>query len=417
MAPGWLIIADDLTGAADCAVAFAKRRLTARVVWGDYLDTILEPPLALAIDSGSRVLDAPAAYAKHAELLRQHRSEGVRVFKKIDSTLRGNPADEIAGLLDVMRAQSPDTRLVVAPAFPATGRVTRGARVHVHGVPLEFTEFWPSGADPARADVVQLLETVGIPAVSVPLEKIRSRGFELPPGPKAVVCDAETESDLDVIAAACVGPHPVLLVGSAGLAHSIARRISPEAGLRARPIQVSPTRHGALIVAGSQAQATRVALHELESLSGIERLTLTAHSVEQPQNTTEAIEARLELLQAIADGKDLVVDFVLPESARHMTPTQIQELAGRLARRVIPFAAQASALVATGGETAATLFARLGITGIQLVDEIEDGIALGLTLGSLSIPVVTKAGGFGDAGCLRRIVERLRFIRGNGTVA
>jgi uncharacterized protein YgbK (DUF1537 family) len=63
------------------------------------------------------------------------------------------------------------------------------------------------------------------------------------------------------------------------------------------------------------------------------------------------------------------------------------------------------------------LFARLGITGIQLVDEIEHGIALGLTLGSLSVPVVTKAGGFGDAGCLRRILDRLRVIRSSGTVA
>jgi uncharacterized protein YgbK (DUF1537 family) len=416
MATNWLIIADDLTGAADCAVAFAKRRLSARVVWGDYHDTVLDPPLALSIDSGSRVLDASAAYAKHTELLRRYRTEDMRVFKKIDSTLRGHPAHEIAALLDVMRAQSPDTRLIVAPAFPATGRVTRDARVYVHGTPLELTEFWPPGADATDASVVRLLETVGITAAPVSLGELRSGEFEWPAGQTAVVCDAETESDLDIIAAVCLGPRPVLLAGSAGLAHAIARKISPEAGKRARPIHVPPTRHGALLVAGSQAQATRAALLELDSMPGIERLTLTASCLDRPQNTEEAIEARLDLLQAIADGRDLVVDFVFPD-ARNMTPTQAQQLAARLARRVIPFAAQASALVATGGETAATLFERLGITGIQLVDEIEHGIALGLTLGSLSVPVVTKAGGFGDAGCLRRIVERLRFIRGSGAVA
>lgn len=413
----WLIVADDLTGAADCAVAFATRRLSARVAWGDYHDSVRDPPLALAIDSGSRVLDASAAYAKHTELLRKHCAPGVRVFKKIDSTLRGHPAHEIAASLDVMRERLPDTRLVVAPAFPATGRITRGGRVYVHGAPLELTEFWPAGADPALANVVRLLETVGIAAMPLPLDRIRAAGFGLPPGPAAVVCDAETEADLDIIAASCVGAEPVLLAGSAGIAHAIARRISPEARQRTAPIHVSPTRHGALLVAGSQAQATRAALRELESLPGVERLTLTASCLGQPQNTEAAINARLELLQRIADGNDLVVDFVFPDAGRNMTPTEAQQLAAKLARRVIPFAAQASALVATGGETAATLFERLGITGIQLVDEIEHGIALGLTLGSLSVPVVTKAGGFGDAGCLRRILERLRVIRSTGTVA
>ncbi len=417
MSPAWLIVADDLTGAADCAVAFATRRLSARVVWGDYHDTVLGPPLALAIDSGSRVLDAPAAYAKHVELLRKRCAEGVRVFKKIDSTLRGHPAHEIAASLDVMRERSPDTKLVVAPAFPATGRVTRGGRVYVHGAPLELTEFWPPGADPAHANVVRLLETLGISAAPVSLDRLRSAGFVWPPDSRAVVCDAETEADLDIIAAACAGPQPVLLAGSAGLAHAIARRISTESHRHVPPLHVPPTRHGALLVAGSQAQATRAALRELDSLPGVERLTLTASCLDRPQNTDEAIDERLELLQKIADGNDLVVDFVFPDSGRNMTPTEAQQLAAKLARRVIPFAAQASALVATGGETATTLFARLGITGIQLVDEIEHGIALGLTLGSLSVPVVTKAGGFGDAGCLRRILDRLRVIRSSGTVA
>ena len=30
----WLIVADDLTGAADCAIGFARRGLAAAVGWG-----------------------------------------------------------------------------------------------------------------------------------------------------------------------------------------------------------------------------------------------------------------------------------------------------------------------------------------------------------------------------------------------
>jgi len=88
-----------------------------------------------------------------------------------------------------------------------------------------------------------------------------------------------------------------------------------------------------------------------------------------------------------------------------------------LARLLREPAGQASALVATGGETASALLARLGVHGIRLVDEIEPGIPLGLTLGEVSIPVVTKAGGFGNEDCLKRILARLRFIRNTGAVA
>ena len=35
MAHGWLILADDLTGAADCAIAFGRRGHAAAVTWGD----------------------------------------------------------------------------------------------------------------------------------------------------------------------------------------------------------------------------------------------------------------------------------------------------------------------------------------------------------------------------------------------
>jgi uncharacterized protein YgbK (DUF1537 family) len=88
-----------------------------------------------------------------------------------------------------------------------------------------------------------------------------------------------------------------------------------------------------------------------------------------------------------------------------------------LARRLAPLAASASALMATGGDTAAALLTRSGVRGIRLVDELEPGTSLGLTLGALTMPVITKSGGFGDAGSLRRILERLRFIRQTGTVA
>jgi 4-hydroxythreonine-4-phosphate dehydrogenase len=421
MTASWLIIADDLTGAADCAVAFAKRRLCAFVAWGDGVEPMPGPVAALAIDAGSRVLDAAGAAQRHRALLRKHLEPGTRVFKKLDSTLRGHPGEEIAAMLDVLSAQSPATRAIVAPAFPAGGRTTRNAKVFVSGVPLEFTEFWSPGADTAHANVVNLLEAAGVPAAHVPLSTVRGEESALAAAlaatsastlaglrgarPVAAVCDAETEEDLDRIAAAGLSLDHALFVGSAGLAHALVQRISRDHERRLSPVRVPITRRGALVVVGSQARASRAALGGLVTLDGLVHVSLTPDDLERFDGAG--------LVDEVIAGRDIVVDLAAPDTPRTLESAH----ARRLARALEPVAHAASAWVATGGETAAALFARCGVTGMQVIDETEHGIALGLTLGDLPVPVVTKAGGFGDAGCLRRVVERLRFIRGSGTVA
>jgi uncharacterized protein YgbK (DUF1537 family) len=64
-------------------------------------------------------------------------------------------------------------------------------------------------------------------------------------------------------------------------------------------------------------------------------------------------------------------------------------------------------LVATGGDTVYALLSKLGVHSIRLLDEVEPGMPLGITVGAISIPVVTKAGAFGDAQSLCRSLKRL----------
>jgi uncharacterized protein YgbK (DUF1537 family) len=173
MDPRWLIIADDLTGAADSAIAFAKRRLPARVTWGV---PHVEGPgndVAVAFDADTRQLPGPAAARRHWEIVQTLHDPHSRVFKKIDSTLRGHPAEEIGALIDVLAASEPSLRAIFAPAFPAGGRVTRDGRVFVHGIPLERTEFWNAARPAAHADLASLLEAAGLRARLIPLALIR----------------------------------------------------------------------------------------------------------------------------------------------------------------------------------------------------------------------------------------------------
>src|SRR5947199_3828861 len=135
----WLIIADDLTGAADCASAFAGRGFDAVVS----LDGIDCEASVLSVDADSRHLPARAAAARQVTIQTAYWRPGMRLYKKIDSTLRGQPAAELAAQLSAWGRRSlPAPLAIVAPAFPATGRVTLDGRILLRELPLEQTPLW-----------------------------------------------------------------------------------------------------------------------------------------------------------------------------------------------------------------------------------------------------------------------------------
>lgn len=49
----WLVLADDLTGAADCAIALGRRGLAAVVIWGDIRSARSRQEPILAYDTAS----------------------------------------------------------------------------------------------------------------------------------------------------------------------------------------------------------------------------------------------------------------------------------------------------------------------------------------------------------------------------
>lgn len=171
------IIADDLTGACDAGVQFAQHGL-ATIVWL----SAEEPPDSdvLVLSTASRGSSAEAARRKVRRAMAALERAGAElVFKKIDSTLRGNVAAEIeaCGFEETW----------VAPAFPAMGRQLIGGELVVKGV---------------RA------------------------GVRLEQRPGLRVFDARTQDDLAEVAreAFALAKAP-LLAGSAGLAIEVAKRL------------------------------------------------------------------------------------------------------------------------------------------------------------------------------------------------
>lgn len=417
MPPTWLILADDLTGAADCAVPFAKRGLRSALVWGDR-SVIGEAPCLLSCDLQCRSMPASIAASRHRDALEQRWSSQTRLFKKIDSTLRGHPAAEIAAVMQSVRARTGSAFGIFAPAFPAMGRTTSNGRIHVDGEPLEMALLGRCDRTDSKADLLDMLSAADVPAVRVSLDAIRGESDALRSmlaklaarGNIVAVCDAVIQDDLDRIAAASFpASDAAFFIGSAGLAHAIAALV---AGTQRPAVAITPSTQGTLVVVGSLASPSKAAAHRFAAQPNVRYVAVEPKRWMQASRGADHEALGREAIDGLNQG-DVLVQLIGddPDRASGSKP------AAKLAVGLKPAAAHMSGLVATGGETAMTLLDAFGVDGIELIDEIEPGISLGLTRGALSLPIVTKSGAFGDADCLIRIAARLRHIRQIGIVA
>src|SRR4051794_25466561 len=126
-----LALADDLTGALEIGAKFAAAGIPATVSTALAWDR--STPVSV-IDTETRHLPAAEAAAIIGRLARV--ADNVRLlFKKTDSTLRGN----IGAELDALAAVFPASRVVYVPAYPRMGRTVRDGTLLVNGVPVHET--------------------------------------------------------------------------------------------------------------------------------------------------------------------------------------------------------------------------------------------------------------------------------------
>nr|WSW65019.1 four-carbon acid sugar kinase family protein [Streptomyces sp. NBC_00995] len=376
------ILADDLTSAGDGAAPFRRTGHEARILLSTPGAGALPVTGVTAVDLGTRLLDERAAAARTERAARRFAGSAL-LFKTVDSTLRGHVAAEVRAAW----TGSGRRAVVLAPAFPAEGRVTVEAVQYVRGVPVHESDFARDPVHPVRCSH---LTTVFPDAVVVGPD----RAAELPGliGRGAlIVCSAATDGDLDRLVAAVPRLDDVLWVGSPGLAAALARRCTRADG----PVAPAPApARRPLVVVGSAHPATRRQLAAL-------RARADARGVVVGHDPAPAVEALRALTAAVL--------IVQTPDERHAPPTA-HLLARSLAAVVRTLAGErlTDALVVTGGETAATVFQSLGIDGLDLLDEPEPGVARGTPLGSSSLPVLIKAGGFGDDEMLLRLCQLVR---------
>jgi 4-hydroxythreonine-4-phosphate dehydrogenase len=368
----------------------------------------------VSVDAATRRLTAQHAAEQTARLTRRYWGPQTRtLFKKLDSTLRGHVAQEIAAVLSVTRelhvAQS---IAVVAPAFPAMGRTMVGGKLFVKGVPVETTEIWRREALNASAYLPGRLGEHGLKTMHVDLHTVHSekRLSDALAGAKAqydaVICDAETDEDLRAIV--CAGmtlQTSIVWAGSAGLAAPLAQAM--QVGREPRDSTPPSPVHGpTLFVMGSPSQASREQIARLVEDREIESVTVPLAALRQGANSAAWVEQTRRLDRAFFSGRDIVISL---ESSAQEDAT----LSPALAALVSPYASRCDSLVLTGGETARSVLDGLGVAALRLVSEVEPGIPLSVAIveDSRCLPIITKAGAFGSPHSLLKCHDAIRTLR------
>ncbi len=401
-----IVIADDFTGANDTGVQLAKKGARTEVM----LNTSQKPSRradVLVINTESRALSATDAAQSVRDALAPWCQENAAllVYKKIDSTFRGNVGAEVTAAMQA----SGCSLAVIAAAIPAAGRITRQGCCLVNGVPLLETEFASDPKTPVCSSRIAELvaQQSDIPVHEIFLSQLR-RGeasallaVYADEGDAIVVIDAEEERDLSLIVqAVCEQASLPLLVGAAGLANAL------PTPLFMHEKQALPV----LVVAGSMSEATRrqVARALCEDRAKVvdvdaARLVSSAYEQEMAAVTEKACGLLGQQHHTILRTSRHADDRLQIERLCAETGLSRQQLGERLSQRLgaitlrILGQARIGGLFLTGGDIATAVASELGAEGYRIQSEVAPCIPCGTFINSEidDLPVITKAGGFG----------------------
>ena len=415
-----MVIADDLTGANEVAVHFAKHHIATAVVldWQEDLETLPDKFQVIAVNTESRHESTEEAQRRMEKVVDTAlKREIPYYYKKTDSTLRGNVAVE----LEVLRKKVGEGKVMFIPANPAMGRTVHDGVLYVKGKPLAFSEFSDDPLEPAReSHIIKYLHSqIHTPYHLITNEMKQNTAFgkelSLFNEKGCYVFDTLSEQDFSQIGNLLKRSNLLhLLAGSGGFASVLPELIEFEK----QPSHPNPQTSRRLIINGSLnpvahqqmqwAQSQQIPIHILD----ITKLFAN-------EGVFSAYQKDLaDWLLGVYQAENLaLVTTPRQPLTNHSSMVEDQDIVGRDGRlgRVIMFLlsqVHVDLLGIFGGDTSLAILKALHQQYIEAISEIIPGVALLKPMNSESNHwyLVTKPGGFGEENVVGLIEQYFRSL-------
>ena len=421
------IIADDLTGANDTGVQFSKYGMKTAVLLKSASGEWTPDTEVVVVDTDSRAIAAkPAAERVRAACRRFVESDVRYLYKKVDSTLRGNLGAEIGAAWEEFQPAV----TIIAPAFPKTGRNTVGGYQLLNGVPISGTEIARDPKTPVHEAYIPklLLEYGGKRLGTVPLH-IVEEGVDsiaiamhqlVAEGKTWIVCDATSEKNLRQLAQAALSFEKILWVGSAGLAEQVA--FANDWVKDGAAVKEKMHCKNVVVAAGSVSETTRRQVNQyVEEAAAMNLVLDPVAAVASPEAEGGRLGAlaspwlkERNIVLSCSNERNVIEMAVAEGEKAGLGAGEVGErIAEALGIAVTELVRQgADGLFLTGGETAVSCCRALGATGLEICQEVVPGIPLGRLMGGpcQGLPIVTKAGAFGDTHAITQAVNTLKGL-------
>ncbi len=341
-----VVTADDSTGATEAGAACADAGFDVDVVPFGVPSPAGTPRGCLVVDLRSRHLTPGEARRRM-----QATTVGTHRMHKIDSTLRGNWAEEISAVAEGGR------KVVLIPSHPLAGRICDGGVVYVDGVPVADSELGDDPRLPVRSS--RPSETLDGVELSGPAALT---GWLARSSTGVAIVDARTLTEIDELVKIALIAADVLLAGPASVVGAVAKLSSPERSGAHLPEPLLP--EPILVVCAS--------LHPV---------------------------SRVQIAKVGQAGVEVVTSSVVRGADSELVAAEVAERAHRLVAE-----RGTRSVILVGGDTAEAF---IGDNVVRVFGSIDVGVSLGdaRIRGNL-LRIASKPGGFGTANTLVDLVNR-----------
>lgn len=411
-----IVLADDFTGANDTGVQLTKYGYsTVTILDLKQINRYKHIADSVVIDTETRSTTKQKAYKKMKNLtpLLKEYSNSI-LYKKIDSTLRGNIGIELRAINEVMQ---PDL-IVFAPAFPKNERVTLEGIHYLGNTPVDETEIANDPKNPViTSNIKRLLakdmnaniEHINLRKVRSDLDKVIQSCMKKA---KVLSFDAEKNEDLKRICKSIFKlSKNVLWVGSAGLAEALISTLKDKD-------KNLPT----LTVAGSVSNFTRTQIKKALKHPNISLVPVDIRQIFSCPSK-EIVEVSKSCIDLIQEGKDVIISSATEKNSLNEAKAiakekkiELSKISEHIAINLSNIAFEVidqevvSGVLLTGGDTAVHVISKLTPDGFRINTELEPGIPEMTLLGGPfhGTKIVTKAGAFGNDYAILNAIKHMR---------
>jgi uncharacterized protein YgbK (DUF1537 family) len=421
------VVADDITGANDIGIMFAKSGYLTHVYsFEDEMcfGAAAMPDVAI-LDTNSRFDSPEIAYQKVYKATKLLQKEGFnQFFNKTCSVFRGNIGAEFDAMLDALNEEF----AVIVLGFPKNGRTTINGIHYVHGKKLEESEFKYDPMHPMHAsNLMEILqsqtkrkvELIQLDVIAQGHEVLKKEILEYKHKCNYLIMDVKDQASIKTIAQAV--NNEKVLCGSSALAEELPAfwNTKPKGVSCVKPEVLGNV--GILCAAGSLMPQTAAQIKYL-SRSGTFTLELDSLKLFDVGNRKQQIDNAVDrIVERLKNGENALLHSANSVKSveetraegfkRGMSKSDVSRLVSETIAEIVAASISLSGLnriVIAGGDTSASVCARLNVKTVRVWREIQPGLPSCISLVKPHLFLVLKSGSFGKENFFEEAISHLK---------